>query len=136
MLKLLFAAFLAAHGLIHASYFSPAPARTAGGPEWPFEMGRSWLVTGMGLDVGSVRVIGAVLITLTVTAFLLAALSTVGWLVPDGWWLPLIVVGSIASAAQLLVFFHPWLVLGLVIDAALIWLALASRWTPSVAWGA
>jgi hypothetical protein len=136
MLKLLFAAFLAAHGLIHASYLSPTPARTAGGPEWPFEMGRSWLVSGLGLDAGAVRLIGTVLIAVTVTAFLLAALSTAGWLVPEGWWLSLIVLGSVASAAQLLVFFHPWLVLGLAIDAVLIWLALVSRWTPTVAWGA
>ena len=64
-----FAAFIAAHGLIHASYLSPTPARTAGGPEWPFELGRSWLVSGLGLDAGAVRLIGTVLIAVTVTAF-------------------------------------------------------------------
>lgn len=135
MLKLLFAAFLVGHGLIHASYFTPVPPRTAGGREWPFEMGRSWLVTGVGLDAGPVRLAGSLLIAVTVVAFVLAALSTVGFGVPSGWWLPLVVIGSMASAAQLLLFFHPWLVLGLLIDAVLIWAAFAMRWTPFGAFG-
>ncbi len=74
-MKLLIAAFLAGHALIHASYLTPAPAQTAGGPEWPFTMSRSWLVTGLH---------------------------------------------------------HPWIVLGLVIDAALLWSVLVAGWAPAV----
>ena len=44
-MKLALAGFLVVHALIHASFLTPAPPRTAGGPEWPFEMSRSWLVT-------------------------------------------------------------------------------------------
>lgn len=135
MLKLLVAAFLVAHGLIHASYVTPAPPRTAAGPEWPFEMGRSWLVTGFGLDAGPVRLIGTVLIAVTVAAFVLAALSTVGVLVPSAWWPAFVIVGALASVAQLAVFFHPWLILGLAIDAVLLWAAIVLRWTPFAAWG-
>lgn len=135
MLKLLFAAFLVAHGLIHASYVTPAPPRTAGGPEWPFEMGRSWLVTGLSIDAGPVRLLGTVLIAVTVAAFVLAALSTVGVLVPSGWWPIFVAIGALASAMQLAIFFHPWLIVGLAIDATLLWAALVQHWTPFQAWG-
>jgi hypothetical protein len=135
MLKLLLAVFLAAHGLIHASYFSPVPARTAGGPEWPFEMARSWLVTGLGLDVGTVRMLGGALIAVTVTAFVLAALSTAGIAIPATWWAPMVVLGAVTSAAQLALFFHPFLVIGFAIDAALLWAAFVAQWTPLEAWG-
>ena len=83
-MKLLLAAFLAAHGLIHISYLTPAPPRTAGGPEWPFELARSWLVTGAGLDPGVARAAGTALVALTVALLVTAALAAVGWIVPTG----------------------------------------------------
>ena len=45
-MQFLIGAFLVGHALVHAAYLSPAPPRTADGPEWPFEMARTWLVTG------------------------------------------------------------------------------------------
>ena len=54
-MRILFGLFLLAHGLIHASYVAPSPAATAGGPEWPFDMARSWLVTSLGMDPGVVE---------------------------------------------------------------------------------
>jgi len=129
-MNLLLALFLAAHGLIHASFLSPAPPRTAGGPEWPFEMTRSWLVTGLQLDPGIVRGAGAGLVAASVGLLLLAALSSIGWLVPASWWPTVAVAGAVASLATLLLFFHPWLVLGVAIDLVLIWLVVAIGWQP------
>jgi hypothetical protein len=40
-------------------------------------------------------------------------------------------VGAVASAALLVVFFHPWLLLGVLIDAAVLWAVLIARWEPS-----
>ncbi len=130
-MKLLLAAFLAAHALIHVSYLTPAPPRTAGGPEWPFEMARSWLVTGAGIDPGMVRPLGAAAVILTVALLVAAGLSTVGWIVPAAWWPSLVVGGAVASAVTLVLFFHPWLVLGLAIDAALLWAVLVVGWLPA-----
>jgi hypothetical protein len=133
MLKLLLAVFLAAHGLIHASFLMPPPPATAGGPQWPFDMARSWLVTGAGLHAGQVSVIGTLLVALTVIGFGLTAMGAAGWIVPDELWRPLI-IGSVAASALLLTFFfHPYLVLGFVIDAALLWAALAVNWNPLLA---
>ena len=132
-MKLLLAAFLAAHALIHVSYLTPAPPRTAGGPEWPFAMARSWLVTGAGLDPGVVRTLGTALVLATVALLVGAGLATVGWLLPQSWWPPLVVAGAAVSALTLALFFHPWIVLGFVIDAALLWAALVAAWSPAAA---
>lgn len=132
-MKLLVAAFLAAHALIHASYLTPAPPRTADGPEWPFEMSRSWLVTALGLEPAMVRSLGTVLIVATIALFVAAALATLGWVVPVSWWQGLIVGGAATSIATLALFFHPWLVIGLVIDAALLWAIVVAGWVPELA---
>lgn len=128
-MKYLFAAFLAAHALIHASFLTPAPPRTADGPAWPFELTRSWLVSGLHLDPGLVRALGLAVVLATVLLFGLAALSSIGWL-PTAWWTGLVTAGAAASLVTLTLFFHPWLVLGIVIDLALLWALVVARWAP------
>jgi hypothetical protein len=131
--RIVFALFLVAHGLIHASYLSPAPPATAGGPEWPFEMSKSWLVTGLGVDTGAVRAGGAALVVVVAAGFILAALSWLDVIVPAAWW-PWLAGGSAGASALLLaIFFHPWVVLGFAIDAVLLWLVLGASWTAEVA---
>ena len=126
---LLVAGFLVAHALIHASYLSPRPPATAGGPEWPFELGRSWLLSGLGTTVIAARVIGITLIALTIVGFAIAASAAVG-IAPASLWRPGVAIGALASVATLLLFFHPWLVLGLAIDLVLLWGVVVARWSP------
>lgn len=130
-MKLLLAAFLAAHAMIHVSYLTPAPPRTAGGPEWPFEMGRSWLVTGLHLDPGMVRILGTAIVAATIALLVLAALSAAGWGVPAEWWTSLAVGGAVASLATLAVFFHPWILLGIAIDLVILWAVAGQGWDPA-----
>jgi hypothetical protein len=127
------AAFLIGHGWVHAMFIFPKPATTDGGTEWPFDMAQSWLVGSAGLDVKVVRVIGIAFLGVVAIGFLLAALTTIGFVVPAGWWPVLVVVSAAASALMLGLFFSPQLVLGLAIDAVLLWAVLASVWTPAAA---
>lgn len=129
MVRVLFGLFLLAHGLIHAGFVARAPAPAPGAPEWPFEMGRSWLVTMIGIDAGVVRTIGAALVVATVVAFAGAGLAWFGLVVPAAWWPALVIAGSASSLAVLTAFFHPWLVLGFAIDVALIYLVAGSGWS-------
>ena len=129
-MKLLLAGFLVAHALIHASYMTPAPPKTAGGPEWPFELTRSWLVTGLQLDPAIARSLGVVLVAATATLLVAAGLATAGWLVPSAWWPGLVISGAVFSMLTLALFFHPWLILGVAIDAALLWAVLVGEWLP------
>lgn len=131
--KWLLAALLFAHGWVHVMFVFPRPegaAATAGGTEWPFDMGRSWLIDGAGVDAGLLRTLGIVLIIATLVTFFLAALSTVGLLVPAGWWAPLVILGAAGSTVLLLLFYSPALLLGFAINLAVVWLVLASVWSP------
>jgi hypothetical protein len=124
----LLAALLVGHGVVHLLFAVPGPSATDGGAEWPFDMSQSWAVTRTGLDPSPVRVVGAVMIAITVGAFALAALATIGIIVPSGWWQPMIAIGAIASGATLVLFFNPQLVLGLGMDAVLLWVVATRAW--------
>lgn len=125
------AALLMGHGLVHLLFVVPTPAATEGGAEWPFDLAQSWAITGIGLDVTVVRTIGLALITVVVVGFSSAALSTVGIIVPSGWWQPIVAVSAVASTILLVLFVEPQLVLGLGIDAVLLWVVAARVWTVS-----
>jgi hypothetical protein len=129
MAALVFAALLVAHALIHASYLSPRPAPKAGAPAWPFDLGRSRLLSALGVRLSVPRPIAVGLVALTLAGFGAAAVAAVGW-APEGLFVAGIGVGSIASLALLGVFFHPWLSLGIAIDILLLWGAFVARWTP------
>jgi len=129
----LLAALLLFHGWVHVMFVFPAPepaAASAGSLAYPFDMSRSWLITNAGIDAGVVRSVGVVLMVATVVAFVLAALSTVGWIVPAGWWSGLVLFGATTSTLLLVLFFSPALLLGFGINAVLWWLVLAAAWAP------
>lgn len=129
MTTVIVAAFLVAHGLVHACFVIPRPPATAGGPQWPFDLATSWLLSPIGLGDSSLRLIGIVLLAVIVLGYVITALATLG-VAPASLFGPGIVVASVASIAMLVVFFHPWLVLGLAIDGALLWATLANGWRP------
>ena len=126
----LLAALLIGHGAVHLMFAVPAPAATRGGPDWPFDMARSWAITGVGLDLNVVRAVGLALIALVVGGFAVAALSTVGVLAHPGWWQAAVAVSAVVSALLLALFFEPQLVLGLGIDAVLLAVVATAAWVP------
>ena len=131
--KWLLAGLLLAHGWVHIMFVFPSPETapaTAGGLAYPFDMTRSWLITTTGLDAGLVRTIGVLVMSATFALFTLAALATVGWLVPATWWAGLVLGAAATSTLMLVLFFSPALLLGFAINAALWWLVLASVWSP------
>jgi hypothetical protein len=128
--KWLLAGVIVAHGLVHLLFFAPSPAATPDGPEWPFDIAGAWPVTSAGLDVNLVRTAALALVVVLIGAFSLAGLSTAGIAVPTGWWAPTVVVGAAVSAVVLVALFSPQLVLGLGIDAVLLWVVVANAWKP------
>lgn len=117
----LFAAILLGHGLVHLLYAVPEPESS--GQPWPFSMTDSWA----GANAAGV---GWVIIAVAIVGLALAALGTVGIAVPSSWWQPVLVIGAVASAMALVVFWNPQLVLGIGINVVLIWVAVSSVWTP------
>ncbi len=128
--RLLLAAFLLAHGLVHLLFFSPPPPATEGGPSWPFALDRSWILTPVGLGADTTRILGIALIALTIAGFALAATVALGVL-PSSLWVPAVVIGAVASLAVLGLFYRPWLTLGVAIDVVLLWFVLIANWSPA-----
>lgn len=104
---------------------------TVGGISYPFDMNRSWLITTVGLDAGAIRQIGVVLIGLVAIGFGLAGLATVGVLIPTAWWPGLVITSTAAPVLLLALFFSPGTLLGVAIDAVVLWMVLAAVWRPA-----
>jgi hypothetical protein len=129
----LLAGLVLSHGLIHLMFLVPAPAVAGAateGPSWPFDLDRSWLVRWHVVDRTVVRTLGMLLIGWTCSAALLAASATVGVVVPVSWWPTLVLATAAASTLLLALDWSSGLSLGLAVDFGLVWLALASGWTP------
>ncbi len=127
--RLVIAGLLLAHGLIHTAFLVPRPPVTAGAPAWPFELDQSWLLGQLGAGSETTRLLGIALVAATVAGFALAALAAFGF-GPSGLWSGALVLGAVASLGVLVLYFHPWLVLGIGIDLVLLWAALIARWAP------
>jgi hypothetical protein len=78
-----------------------------------------------------VRLIGLALTSVTFATFTLAAMSIAG-VVPASLAAVALVLGAGSSIALLVLFFHPWLVLGLVIDIALLLALTVAEWSPTI----
>jgi hypothetical protein len=128
---LLLAGMLLAHGLIHVGFVSARPPATADGPRWPFTTERSWLLDRLGTPGEVARSLALALVALTVASFALAAIVALA-AVP-GLWTASIAIGSVASLVLLIVFFDPWLVIGIGIDAVLLWATFVAGWAPASA---
>ena len=128
-IRVVLAAFLVAHAAIHAGYLA-SPPTSAGGPAWPFRLDRSWVLRAAGTDVRVARLIGTTLLAATVAGFAGASLAALG-LLPAAVWPVATSVGAIASLALLVIFFHPWLVVGVALDGALLWATFIAGWSPS-----
>jgi hypothetical protein len=129
----LLAAFLLGHGLVHIMFAVPAPAAPApaGGMEYPFDVTRSWLVANHGADASLVRLVVIGLVAVTVVGYALTGLATVGILVPQAAWPPLLVASTAASLLLMVIGLSPALALGIAIDLALIGLVVTSFWSPA-----
>ncbi len=137
-MKLLISVLLILHGLIVAgqsagSFGSTIPNELQN-PSfvswWPINMGRSWLLSLLGLDRTLVVYrIGGLLWLAGGIALVAAGLGTLGFIVPADWWRTLAISGAAISLFMLAVYFHPLMILGtassLAVLVALVWL----RWS-------
>lgn len=108
--------FLIAHGLVHLGIwctpFDPAKA--------PFDPRRSWLAAKLGQE-GRIRGLAVALAVASAAAFLVAG---TGVLVGSTWAQAAAITGAIMSLLLTFVYFHRWLSFNLLINAAIIFVAL------------
>ncbi len=123
-MQYVFGVFLILHGLIHTSYLTRGP-EPAGPVAWPFHLEQSWVLSGVGLAQTPVRALGTLLCVLSIVLLVAAGLSVMGLVIPLAWWRPLTIAATVASLLLLVLYWHPWLAVGallnVVVLVALLW---------------
>jgi hypothetical protein len=128
----LLAAFLLGHGLVHVMFVAPPPTDPASpAADFAFNASRSWIVTGNLVSLSAVQVLVTALVAVTVLGYGLAALATLGLVVPTTMWTTFLVAGTAASAALMVIGLAPALALGIAIDVALVAIVFFTTWRPA-----
>lgn len=121
--------FLIAHGLVHAAiYMAPLPAE--GATSSSIDFSRYWLLANLGLEK-SLRQIAILFAVVVTIGFFLVGLGFFGVLVPQAWWGPIAIVSAAISLLLLGLFFHPWLIAGILIDIGILVAVLYLNWSPA-----
>jgi hypothetical protein len=131
----LFGAFLIAHGLVHISLTwvpvpAPGAARTPFFPAWWREtIDPAWPAARLGLPPRGVRLLGSALWVLLLAGYVLAGVLLIFFPAQTALWQGLTCAASLLSLAFLALYWHPWLLVGVLIDVGLL-AAVWLRWPP------
>ena len=130
MLKTIIALFLIAHGLVHAGLAAaPNPNDPDAKPGAFFtSINRSWLLPQLGLNAAAVQWIGIILVVFATLGFVLAGLGVFGVSGLTAVWRTVAVVSACVSLLLLALFWHPWLIVGMLIDVGLLIALLWAKW--------
>jgi len=122
--------FLIAHAIAHAGLTSaPNPSDPESSPgDFFSHKSRSWLLQRTNLNSGAVQIIGRILVNVSIVGFILAGLGGLGVPGLSQIWHDLAGITAIISLVLLILFWHPWLVLGVVINFGLIVFTFLDTW--------
>jgi hypothetical protein len=116
---------LVAHALVHFRIWVTPPD-----PENPppFSPGHSWALSSAHVTEETSR---AAATALAVVTALLYAIAGVALLADAGWWAPAAVVAAAGGLVLKVIWFDPWLLPGIALDAGVI-LAVTLTWPASL----
>jgi hypothetical protein len=122
MLSTFFGYLLIAHALAHAGLAAaPIPDDPNPTPGAFFtDVNRTRLFLKIGLDSAVVRWIGITLVALSIIGFIIAGLGVLGVSVFNPFWRGMAGFSATTSLLLLILFWHPWLVVGVLIDIGLL----------------
>ncbi|MDG9701613.1 hypothetical protein [Streptomyces sp. DH37] len=125
MIRAVAVVLLVAHALVHFRIWVTPPD-----PENPppFSPSRSWALSAAHVTEETSR---AAATGLAVVTALLYAIAGVALLADAGWWAPAAVVAAAGGLVLKVVWFDPWLLLGIALDAGII-LAVTLAWPASL----
>jgi len=129
MLKTIVAIFLILHGLTHSIMaLVPNPNAPDAGVATFFSGIGSWLFTG--LSESASKTIATTLAVIATLGFVAAGLALFGILVPFDWWRILAIASAVVSLLLVVIFWDPYLIVGLLIDAAVLATLIFTNWSP------
>lgn len=122
MFRTIAATLFIVHAIAHAGLAAaPIPSEPSSKPGAFFTSpSRSWLLTGLKLSDETIRAIGLVLAALSIAGFLLAGLGALKVPFLLSVWPQIVMVSAVISLFLLVAFWHSWIVLGMIIDVAIL----------------
>ena len=129
MVNTIVAIFLILHGLVHAILALVPDPNTLGAGFATF-FSRSWLFSGLGLSPSTGRPIAILLAAIAAIGFVAAGLALLGFLVPFDWWRSLAIASAVVSLLLLVVFWNTYLIVGILIDIAILVTLIFFNWRP------
>ena len=133
MLKITLAIFIIAHGMVHAILAAaPNPADSNAKPGAFFTaVERSWLLPQLGLNAATVQWGRIILVGISTLGFVLTGLGIFGVAGLSTIWRMVAVFSSSISLLLLIIFWHSWLPVGVLIDIAVLVALIGIKW-PSI----
>ncbi|HET6861049.1 MAG TPA: hypothetical protein VFH94_28625 [Streptomyces sp.] len=125
MTVFLVTAFLILHGLLHLCVWA-TPVRSDKPP--PFDPGHSWVLTAAHVSAAPARVAVLLLAWFTTLVYVLAG---AGVAAGAQWGPAAAVVAAMSGLVLKVIWFHPWLTFGVLLDAGVI-AAVGSAWPGSL----
>jgi hypothetical protein len=116
----LVAGFLLLHGLLHLAVWLPKPEPTPDKPV-PFEPDHSALLTEAHVQQ---RTVHRLAVWLAATAAALYGIAGLAVALGTSWAIPLALLAGAVGLAVKLLFFHPWLLIGIGLDVLVLTCAL------------
>jgi hypothetical protein len=107
---------LLGHGLIHVAIYAPPTAADA-----PFDAGHSWLASGA-------RQARPLLLTLAYASAATLTVAGIGLFAQQNWWQVAAIAGAVLSLLLLILFFNPWITVGVAINVAVILVLVQTDW--------
>ncbi len=143
MLKYLIAATLVIHGFIVSAQsggnFGSGKTQIAN-PSWlswfPITLGRSWFLTAFKLEGTLVEKFFGLLWLASGLCIVAAAFGVLGFIIPRELWRTLAIYGASGSLVMLLLYFHPFFLMGILVDVAILVTLLLTKWLPETLIGA
>ncbi len=133
-MKIFIGILLVIHGLIVAAQSSASfkPSAGAANPAWmnwwPVNLGQSWLlVPSASENIIISRGLGTFWLAAGL-ALIAAGLAVLGIIIPIEWWRNFALAGAALSILLLVVYFHPFFIIGFGADVILLAALLLKQW--------
>lgn len=130
-MKMLIAVLLVIHGLIVAAQSPSSFNPGAGIPNptwlnaWPAALGQSWLLSSLGIERSLIARSGGIVWLAAGILLVAAGLGALGVFVPTALWRSFALAGAAISLGMLVVYLHPFFIIGMATDLAI----LAALWS-------
>jgi hypothetical protein len=128
-MKMIIALFLILHGLVHG-ILAMVPNPNAPDAGFASFFSRSWLLNSLGFSESAGKPIAIILAIIATLGFVATGLALLDLLVPFDWWSVLATVSAVISLLLLIIFWHPYLIIGILIDAVILVTVLFTDWSP------